>query len=71
MMSKYAGMTVNERLFAAGLLDGYYRALEVKDRESMIQYLVAVELDPDQVERTANTALSDPVRYGRTSDRHR
>ena len=41
---EYAGMTVNERLFTAGLLVTFDEAIQRGDRDAMIEMLTAVEL---------------------------
>ena len=46
MSTKYAGMTVNERLFIAGYLDEFDKAIKEKDIEKVISILKSVEL-PD------------------------
>lgn len=47
-MSKpdYRGMTVNERLFAAGLLDKFDRALAQGDEGALAEMLRQVEVEP-------------------------
>ena len=58
----YGGMTVNERLFAAGLLDEFDDAARACDRARMIALLSQVEVaDPD---RSGHTILSNPSKYG-------
>jgi len=44
MDNKYAGMTVNERLYASGLLDDFEKAVSEKDTETAIRILKEVEL---------------------------
>ena len=44
MRDKYKGMTVNERLFASGLLEKYDNAVKRKDVASIISILEEVEL---------------------------
>ena len=62
-MGNYSGMTTNERLFAAGLLDAFDAAVVRGDRKQMIDILQSVDvLDP---ERVSETILSRPTRYGR------
>jgi hypothetical protein len=59
--SRYAGMTVNERLFDAGLLEAYQTAARARDRVEMIRILENVV---DDAPRTADTVLRNPVKYG-------
>ena len=47
---RYAGMTIPERLFAAGLLEAFGAALRQKDRVKLMQALTTVEVeDPASV----------------------
>jgi hypothetical protein len=61
--AKYAGMTVNERLFAAGILNDWDAAATSRNRERMIELLGRVEL-ADQAEQIVNTVLANPGLYG-------
>lgn len=53
-------MTVNERLFALGLLEPFDRAARRRDRETMIALLAQVDVAPD----TADAIISHPRKYG-------
>ena len=44
MDDKYAGMTVNERLYASGLMDAFDKAVEEKNFDDMRRILEQVEL---------------------------
>jgi hypothetical protein len=44
MDNKYRGMTVNERLYEAGLIDDFYKAIEEKNAKKVIYILESVEL---------------------------
>jgi hypothetical protein len=44
MDNKYAGMTVNERLYASGLLDAFEKAVREKNTDEAIRILKEVEL---------------------------
>jgi len=57
-------MTVNERLYHAGLLDQFDKAALKKDRNEMIDLLMTVELVKSQAEETANAILENPAFYG-------
>jgi hypothetical protein len=58
----YIGMTVNERLFAAGLLEKFDDAARARDSARMIALLTQVEVaDPD---RSVSAILNDPGKYG-------
>ena len=52
---RYAGMTVNERLFDAGLLDAYDDAKNAKNRAEMIHLLT--EVDVEDAAWSADAAL--------------
>ncbi|MDV5823795.1 hypothetical protein [Sphingobium naphthae] len=43
--AKYSGMTLNERLFAAGILDEFEAAIDAKNRARVVELLGAVEID--------------------------
>ena len=49
----YAAMTVNERLFVAGLFDDFYSAIDAGKRQAAIDLLGEVDLDPAQAVKTA------------------
>jgi hypothetical protein len=59
----YGGMTVNERLFAAGLLTKWDDAARKRDRVNMIELLSRVDLG-QQAEHIVDTVLSNPSKYG-------
>ncbi len=44
MDNKYAGMTVNERLYVSGLLDAFDEAISKKNTKGVISILKEVEL---------------------------
>jgi hypothetical protein len=55
--TKYAGMTINERLSEAGLLERWSAAIKTNDRQAMIAMLVCVDLTPDEAAYTAVEVL--------------
>ena len=55
----YSDMTVNERLYEAGLLDDFYKAANRKDKNEMMAILMSVELDSARAEETAGTILNN------------
>ncbi len=59
-----SGMTVNERLFASGLLDRWDSAATKRKKEDMISILCEVALTKEQATWTTETILSDPAKYG-------
>ena len=60
---KYAGMTVNERLVASGLMQQFEAALRARDRARIIAVLTRVELAEADAAFTADTVLGNPKRY--------
>ena len=58
----YAGMTVNERLFDAGLMEAFDAAATAKDRAEMVRLLR--EVDVEDAALSADTILKDAQRYG-------
>ena len=51
MESKYAGMTVNERLYVSGMASAFDKAIEERDFEKVRNILTEVELDEDSIKR--------------------
>ena len=50
MDNKYAGMTVNERLYVSGLLDEFDKAMQIKDVDVIISILKNVELTDENID---------------------
>lgn len=59
----FAGMTINERLYFAGLTPEWDAAAHSRDRESMVGILCRVGLC-SQADDIARAVLADPKRYG-------
>ncbi len=49
MEPKYAGMTVNERLYISGLMDEFDKAVSEKNTDEAIRILKTVELGDDSI----------------------
>lgn len=49
-MSKYQGMTVNERLYISGLINNFDEAVSHKNVDLVISILKEVELTKDSIE---------------------
>lgn len=49
MENKYAGMTVNERLYVSGLIDEFDEAVQKKDTEKVRAILEKVELTEESI----------------------
>lgn len=62
MASGYGGMTGNERLVTAGLLDDWDSAIESGDREAAIDLLNRVDIV--NASATVDAVLANPSRYG-------
>ena len=60
---RYAGMTTNERLYTAGLLETFDAAFRRRDRKEMIRLLGLVELSGQSATIT-DAMLENPARYG-------
>ena len=60
----YSGMTVNERLVTAGMLDAYDIAARNRDLDSMVAILVNVQLTAAQAREMSETVIADPAKYG-------
>ena len=50
MDNKYAGMTVNERLYVSGLMTEFDKAVKRKDADGVRRILVRVELTEENIE---------------------
>ena len=50
MEKKYTGTTVNERLFLAGVIDEFYRAIGEKNYDLAKEMLKKVELTDESIE---------------------
>ncbi len=59
----YSGMTVNERLFSAGLIADWDVAAHSRNRKRMVELLTKVDLE-DEADQIVDTILSNPQRYG-------
>lgn len=57
------GMTVNERLFACGVLDEWDDAVRRRSRAEMIEILRTVALTEHQAAQSADTVLQNPKQY--------
>jgi hypothetical protein len=60
----YSAMTVNERLFVAGLLDRWEAAINHGDRAAAIHILSLVDMDVTSASSTVDTTLANPTKYG-------
>jgi hypothetical protein len=62
--NSYSGMTVNERLYAGGLLDAFDAAVESGDKAEVVRVLQRVELSLPEAQSIADAIFADPGRYG-------
>ncbi len=61
---KYSAMTVNERLFAAKLLDQFDSAINAHDREKALDILEMVEMPRELGAQTVDPIFANPKMYG-------
>jgi hypothetical protein len=61
-LSRYAGMTINERLFDAGLMHVFDDAARARDRTEIVRLLTEVGVQDAVL--SADTILQNPERYG-------
>jgi hypothetical protein len=61
--SNYQGMTVNERLVVAGLIEQWDAAVRQRDRDGMIETLKQVDIGSD-ADKIADAVLKNPALYG-------
>jgi hypothetical protein len=59
---RYAGMTLNERLFEAGLVEAFDAAAVARNHSEMIRILM--ELDVDDAAWPTDMILQNPKKYG-------
>jgi hypothetical protein len=64
MDSRYAGMTVNERLHAANLFAEFDAAVRVRNRSELIRILESLELTSTQAAQSADMILERPKSWG-------
>jgi hypothetical protein len=64
MDNRYRGMTLNERLYEAGLVDEWDKAVRARDSAAMTDLLVRVEIGLAGAEETVATVLTKPEYYG-------
>ena len=60
----YVGMTTNERLSNAGLLNSWDIAAHARNREVMIRLLVQVGATEWHAAQIADTVIANPAMYG-------
>jgi hypothetical protein len=60
----HSGMTTNERLYAAGLLDQFGIAAKSHSRDAMIQILMQVKIPAEEAALIASKILATPGLYG-------
>jgi hypothetical protein len=61
---KYGGMTTNERLYVAGLLEQFDHAAKSRNKELMARILQRVEILENDAVAIAESVLADPNKYG-------
>jgi hypothetical protein len=63
-MTKHAGMTMNERLFEAGVTQEFDSAVKRSDRNALIEIFIRVGIEKVPAEKTAETILTNKKYYG-------
>lgn len=56
---KYSAMTVNERLFEAGLLNDFDKAVKKRNISKLLEILTKVELTHEQAQRIIDNKFRD------------
>ena len=64
MAPDYSGMTLNERLVEAGLMDRFEQAARSRDLAAMVSLLMQVALEEKEARWSAETILANPAKYG-------
>jgi hypothetical protein len=59
----FTGMTVNERLYFAGLFDKWDAACLARDRDAMLAIMAQVDL-AEAGRATVDAVLANPAKYG-------
>jgi hypothetical protein len=57
-------MTINERLFVAGLIGEWDSAIIARDRHTAIEILGVVDMDETSAAQTVDVVLANPSKYG-------
>jgi hypothetical protein len=60
----FVGMTLNERLHSAGLLDEFDSAARRRDRDALVALLSRIDLPRKSAEESVEALLGDPAKYG-------
>ena len=63
-MNNFSGMTVNERLFTAGQMDAFDKAINEQNRAEAIRILQQVELSTTEAESIVGAIEKTPCKYG-------
>ncbi len=58
---KYSGMTVNERLYASGLIDRFDKALAIKDVKIIMEILKQIELNDESINAIIESLNSEKL----------
>jgi hypothetical protein len=63
-MGTYDGMTTNERLWKANLLETFDNAAKKRNKDVMIETLKQVEFSESEAEKITDTIFKNPKMYG-------
>lgn len=61
---RFSGMTVNERLFEAKLLEAFDFAVNKRDKKKLVEILKKVALSEEQANSTIDAIFLNPKKYG-------
>lgn len=59
---RFAGMTVNERIFEEGLIDVFYCYVEAKNLEGVRSILHRVSVDPPSIEKIVQMVIAGDMK---------
>jgi len=63
-MNNFSAMTVNERLFTAGHMDAFGKAIIAHDKTEAIRILRQIELSVTEAESIVGAIEKNPRKYG-------
>mgnify|MGYP000156244647 CR=1 FL=1 len=63
-MSRYRGITLNERLLVSGLLAKFDEAIKTGSQDEAVNILLKTGLRKVEAEETAKAILNNPKEYG-------
>lgn len=61
---KYKGMTLNEMLFEANLINDFETAIKIRDVRQAMEVLSKINILKDDAEKIINTIFQNPKKFG-------